>query len=185
MDVVLFIECEKRKEDFEYKKEISEDEYVKMLQDASESILGHDGFTKKQTLDRKYGFYDVTEMEQYYQKPETEEIPFKGRIFQTNGDDFTLEAIKYYWNSNSPFILFLEVDEIESPIAEDEFNIWVTNSDYINNDETLNEYLILTSLKSKHFKVKLGNLYFTLKHCKMVDKISGNKYAILVNNMER
>lgn len=185
MDAVLYVECEKRKENFDYQGEISEDEYVKMLKTASESILGLDGFSKRNTIDKKYGFYDVSEMSKYETpKNDIEELPFRARIYSINGDDLELEHISVFWKQQTPFIIIVETDEIESPMVEDTLNIWITNSDRINNDETLNDRLILSSLQAKDLKLKVANRYFTLKYCKMVNKISFNKFALLVNNIE-
>lgn len=187
MDVVLFIECEKRKESFDYKGEISEDEYVKMLREASESILGLDGFSNRSTTDRRYGIYDVTEMNKYTfnGKDDFEELPFKAKLYDMNGNDLTMEHISYFWRSNSPFIVIVESEDIDNPMVEDTLNIWVTNSDHTNNDNTLNESLILKTLKPKDFRVKINNVGFKFKFCKMVNKINANKFALLVNNIER
>ena len=186
MDAILFIECEKRKENFDYKEEISEDEYVKMLREAGDSILGLDGY--RDNLERKYGMYDVSEMNKLtvmMEDADTEELPFKGHLYDMNGNDLTMEHISFFWRENKPFIVILETEEIENPVVEDTLNIWVTNSDYTNNDDKLNDSLILKTLKPKNFGIRIGKFYVRFNYCKMVDKINANKFALLVNNIER
>lgn len=188
MDAILFIKCEKRKENFDYEQEISEDEYVRMLREASESILGLDGYSNRSTTERRYGVYDASEMNKLtmmIEDADTESLPFKAKLYDMNGNDLTMEHISYFWRENKPFIIIVETEEIENPIVEDTLNIWVTNSDYTNNDETLNDNLILKTLKPKDFEVKIANVRINFKFCKMVDKINANKFALLVNNIER
>jgi hypothetical protein len=187
MDAVLYVECEKRKENFDYQGELSEEEYVKMLREASDSILGSDGFSKRSTTEKRYGIYDASEMYKYTfnNQDDFEELPFKVKLFDMNNNDLTMEHISYFWRNNSPFIIIVELEEIDNPLVEDTLNIWLTNSDHTNNDDTLNESLILKTLKPKDFRTKINNVGFKLKFCKMVNKINANKFALLVNNIER
>jgi hypothetical protein len=185
MNAILFIECEKRKENFDYTKELTEDEYVAMLRGASDSILGLEGFRNRDSLEQRYGIYDINAVQTYQEKNDIEKLPFKANLYTMNGDELTMQHISYFWNSNQQFIVILEVGDIDNPMVEDTLNIWVTNSDHINNDKTLNDRLILSSLQPKDFEVKINNIYFTFKYCKMVDKINTNKFAILVNNIEK
>jgi hypothetical protein len=129
--------------------------------------------------------YNVDELNRYNNTDDIQKLPFNAKLFTMNGDDLTMEHISYFWNANQQFIIIVEFNEIENPIVEDTLNIWLTNSDRINHDKTLNDRLILSSLQSKDFEVKINNLYFTLKYCKMVDKINGNRFALLVNKIEK
>jgi hypothetical protein len=186
MDAILFIECEKRKENFDYEEEITEDEYVKMLREAGDSILGLDGY--RDSLEKKYGMYDVSKMNElnvFANDTNTEELPFNAHLYDMSGNDLTVEHISYFWKDNKPFIVIVEIDEIDNPMVEDTLNIWITNSDYTNNDEKLNDTLILKTLKPKDFGVKIGKLYIRFQYCKMVEKMNANKFALLVNNIEK
>lgn len=188
MDAVLYIKCENQRDNFEYTKEISEDEYIKMLRDASDSILGQDGFSKRSTSQQHHGVYDFDEWykgQQEMMQEDGEYLPFNAKLFNMNNTELTIQDIGYYYQSGKQFIVIVKVDEIENPIVEDTLNIWITNSDHVNNDDTLNDQLILKSLKTKDFKVKVNNNYFTFKYCKMVSKIDFCTFALLVNNLER
>ena len=104
MDVLLFIECEKRKENFDYEKELSEDEYIRMLKQASDSILGQDGFSKRSTLERRYGFQDVKELEMFYNRDDVEEKPFKARLLKIDYSDLSPQELVKYYNNGNMFI---------------------------------------------------------------------------------
>lgn len=185
MNALLFIECEKRKESFDYNKEISEEEYVRMLQQASDSIIGQDGFSKRNTLERRYGFFGAKELETYYEKKDVEEKPFRVRLCNIDGSDFSVRELVSYYNSGSMFIIIVHYDEIDDPVLEDTLNIWVTNSDHINNDSKLNDELRLKSLETKRMTLKFNNNYVTLNGCQMVEKTSTNSFAMLIHKIEK
>lgn len=185
MDVLLYIECEKRKENFDYEKEISEEEYVRMLKQASESILGQDGFAKRSTLERRYGFQDAKELEMFYDRGDIEEKPFRARLMKMDYSDLSPQDLVYHYNNNSMFIAIVSFADIDEPIVEDTLNIWITNSDHINNDPNLNDELRLKSLEPKKMTVKFNNNYLSLIGCQMVEKISNNMFAMLVHKIEK
>lgn len=185
MDVLLFIECEKRKENFDYEKELSEDEYIGMLRQASDSILGQDGFSKRNTLERRYGLQDAKELEMFYNRDDIEEKPFKATLLGMDYSDLSPQELVKYYNNGNMFITIVDYIDIDDPLLEDTLNIWITNSDHINNDPNLNDELKLKSLEPKKITLKFGNNYLTLIGCQVVEKISSNRFAMLVHKIEK
>lgn len=185
MDALLYIECEKRKENFDYEKEISEEEYVKMLRQASDSILGQDRFSKRNTLDRRYGLQDAKEVDVFYNRGDVEKKPFKVNLMKMDYSELLPQDLHAYYINCNLFIVIVSFSDIVEPIVEDTLNIWITNSDRINNDPNLTRELKLKSLEPKEMLLKFNDTYLSLGGCQMVEKISNNMFAMLVHKIEK
>ena len=114
-----------------------------------------------------------------------EEKPFRARLMKMDYSDLSPQDLVYHYNNNSMFIVIVSFADIDEPILEDTLNIWITNSDHINNDPNLNDELRLKSLEPKKMTLKFNNNYLSLIGCQMVEKISNNMFAMLVHKIEK
>lgn len=162
--------------------QMNEEEYVKYLTDgymqskfAIDSLMnGNHNFNQNNTHNKTY---DNNNKYKYYEANIS--------LLDINSQEENIDNLIKYFQTKEMFINQLYFDNIETlEDVEEDFKFWYKESKSINDSTKLNEDMKLLSLPTKEFKISMGNnSNAILKECKLLDRFSPKRYAILVKEI--
>lgn len=175
----LFIDCpaQEKKDAFIPSKNISEDEYVKMLREYSTTIGA--GINQINSFDRNYNFNNI--------KNKKEEIHFSkasAKIFDISGKECDIKEL-YKIQKNGMGVIIIELINSEMEDAfESEFKFWKRDSMNINNDKDINKDERIRFLPTKDLQFEIDEHLFLFSGCKMYCEYDNLKVALIIQNVK-
>lgn len=173
----LYIDCpeQERKGAFET-KDISEDEYVKMLRDYSTTI----GIVTPKTNNKHFSSYD-------YEEYKTEKINYSKaptKIYNISGQPCDINEL-YYIQKNGMGVLIIEIIENDMEDSfESEFKFWKKDSMNINNDPDIDKNERIKFLPVKDLQFEIDNHMFYFSGCKMYCEYDRFKVALIIQKIK-
>lgn len=186
----IFIPTTKFKNDFEVKKDIDQETYIKMLNDNyDESSFDIVNFIENGVKsNKKYTFYqkldDTYDDNDYYEYNEV-----KALITDINDNDLKASNILSYYESDEILVLILSINvETLNEDTESEIRSWIKDSMNINNNTNINDDLKILNLPKKNIKIDINNNILYMVNCKILDNYSDIshgkiKFAILIEKI--
>jgi hypothetical protein len=175
----LYIDCPEQEKNgaFDAGKNISEEEYVKMLREYSKTI----GLpSPKQTYSNKH--FNSYDMDEYVDEKKTYSKS-KTRIFNISGNLCDINEIRRIQKNGMGVIIFdILKDEMEE-YFESEFKFWKRDSMNINNDKTIDKDDRIRFLPTKDLKFEIDNHMFLLNGCKIYCDYDTFKVAIIIQKI--
>lgn len=175
---ILYIDCppQEKKDAFNVKKELTEDEYVKMLREYSTTI----GTSVSKNMN-KYGFETsapkYTEDETFFSKA-------SAKIFNISGELCDIKEL-YRIQRTGMGVLIFEINENEMEESfESEFKFWKKDSMNINNDKDIDKDERIRFLPIKNLKFEIDRHLFLLTGCKMYCEYDRFKVALIIQNIK-
>jgi hypothetical protein len=174
----LYIECpyQENKNSFKVEKELSEDEYVKMLRDYSNTLNGSISF--KSNRKTNLNVYDVDNSVD----SKTNYVNSKVKIYDIKGKPCDINEL-YKIQDNGHGVLIMEFFEDEmNEMFYEEFKYWKVESMTINNNPDLDTERVVI-LPSKNLKLEIDYHMFFLSSCKIYCEYDNSKLAIIIQNL--
>lgn len=173
----LYIDCpeQERKGAFDA-KDISEDEYVKMLRDYSTTI----GIGLPKINNKHFSSYD-------YKEYETEKINYSkasAKIYNISGQPCNINEL-YRIQRTGMGVLIVEI--IENGMEESfesEFKFWKKDSMNINNDIEIDKNERIKFLPVKDLQFEIDDHLFTLSGCKIYCEYDRLKVALIIQKIK-
>ena len=175
----LYIDCPKQdeKDAFTLKKELSEDEYIKMLREYSTTIGA--GIGKIDNFDRRYNFYEnnTKKIENTYSKA-------SAKIYDISGKPCNIKEL-YNIQKNGMGIIIIDIvtSEMEESF-ESEFKFWKKDSMNINNDKEIDKDERIKFLPVKDLKFEIDNHLFLFSGCKLYYEYDSFKVALIIQKVK-
>jgi hypothetical protein len=176
---ILYIDCpaQEKNNAFNAGREISEDEYVRMLREYSATI--GTGMPRNSGYDR-HGIYEI------HQSSDQEEKNFsksKGKIYDISGKPCDIREL-YRIQKTGMGVLIIELVENEMEDAfETEFKFWKRESMNINNDEQIGKNERIQFLPEKNLEFEIDNHVFSFQGCKMYCEYDRFKVALIIQKI--
>lgn len=175
----LFIDCpaQDKKDAFSAGKEITEDEYVKMLREYSTTI--GTGMPKSSFNNNRFKVYEL--------KEDKEEINYSKssvKIYNISGNECGINEL-YKIEKNGMGILIIELipDKMEEAF-ESEFKFWKRDSMNINNDKEIDKDERIRFLPTKNLQFEIDNHLFLLSNCKIYCEYNNYKVALIIQSIK-
>lgn len=176
----LYIDCpvQDKKDSFSVNKELSEDEYVRMLREYSNTI--GTGMPKN-THNSKFQMYEIgNTIEQNdlsYSKALT-------KIYNISGVPCGLNEL-YRIQKSGMGVLIIEILENDmEEYFESEFKFWKRDSMNINNDKEIDKNERIRFLPVKDLKFEIDKHMFLFSGCKMYCEYDRLKVALIIQNIK-
>lgn len=173
----LYIDCpeQERKGAFDA-KDISEDEYVKMLRDYSTTI----GVGLPKTNNKHFNSYE-------YKEYKTENVNYskaKAKIYNISGQPCDINEL-YRIQKNGMGVLIVEIIENNMEDSfESEFKFWKKDSMNINNDTEIDKNERIKFLPIKDLQFEIDKHVFTLSGCKIYCEYDRLKVALIIQKIK-
>ena len=175
----LYIDCPAQEKDnaFNAGREISEDEYVRMLRDYSTTI--GTGMPRNTNYNR-HGIYEIYQSNEQEEKNLSKSLT---KIYDISGKPCDIrELYKIQKNGMGVLIIELLEDEMEDSF-ESEFKFWKRDSMNINNDQLIDKNERLHFLPEKNLEFEIDNHVFSLEGCKMYCEYDRLKVALIIQKI--
>lgn len=175
----LYIDCpeQERKGAFDA-KDISEDEYVKMLRDYSATI--GIGIPKKCNSNRHFNSYD-------YEEYKTEKINYSKastKIYNISGHPCDINEL-YRIQRTGMGVLIVEIIENDMEESfESEFKFWKKDSMNINNDSEIDKNERIRFLPVKDLQFEIDRHMFSFSGCKIYCEYDRLKVALIIQKIK-
>lgn len=174
---ILYIDCpaQDKKDAFSVEKEITENEYVKMLREYSATI----GMGTPKNYNYKNIFYEnkIENEEVSYSKALTKIYNISGSLCDIN------ELYRIEKTGMGVIIIDINTNEMEDAF-ESEFKFWKRDSMNINNDKDIDKNERIRFLPVKNLKFEIDNHLFLLTGCKIYCEYSDFKVALIIQNIK-
>ena len=176
----LYIDCPEQVKDnaFSVNKELSEDEYVKMLREYSYTISG---LSKEKKIDNRYNIYDLNNEQNEnsinYSKSSV-------KLYNISGNPCDIKEL-YNIEKRGVGVLIIEI--IESEMEENfeyEFKFWKKDGMNINNDSNIDKDERIRFLPVKDLKFEIDNHVFMFYGCKIYCEYDSLKVALIIQNIK-
>lgn len=176
---ILFIDCpEQEKENaFSAGKEISEDEYVRMLRDYSKTIgTSHNSSYTNQFKIHEFNQNDYEENKNYAKA--------SAIIYDISGNLCDVREL-YKIQRNGVGILIIDIIKSETDDAfESEFKFWKRDSMNINNDESITKDDRIRFLPVKDLQFEIDRHLFLFSGCKIYYEYEDSKIALIIQSIK-
>lgn len=175
----LYIDCPEpeKKDAFNAGREISEDEYVRMLREYSATI--GTGMPRNSSYDR-YGVYEIQ------QNNHMEDINYSkssARIYDISGKPCDIKEL-YRIQKTGMGVLIIELLETEmNESFESEFKFWKKDSMNINNDTQIDKNERIRFLPEKNLQFEIDDHLFSLQGCKIYCEYDRLKVALIIQKI--
>lgn len=175
---VLYIDCPEpdKKDAFNAGREISEDEYVRMLRDYSTTI----GTGIPSSSYNRHGVYEIK------QNSSMEDINYSkssARIYDISGKPCDIKEL-YRIQKTGMGVLIIELFETEMDESfESEFKFWKKDSMNINNDVQIDKDERIRFLPEKNLQFEIDDHLFLMKGCKMYYEYDRLKVALIIQKI--
>lgn len=176
---LLYIDCpeQEKTNSFKVEKELSEDEYVKMLREYSTTIGV--GMPKKNDYNRHFNYYDINEY-----NDDVNYSKSKAKIYDISGKPCGLHELKRIQNNGMGVIIFELIESEMEESFESEFKFWKKDSMNINNDKEIDKNERIKFLPIKDLKFEIDRHVFLLSGCKIYCEYDNLKVAIIIQKIE-
>lgn len=163
---------------FQVKKELTEDEYIKMLREYSLTLNpSYHSTNNKPTYQTGYNETTNTENDISYTACDIV-------LYDINGLLCDINEI-YHIQQNGIGILIIDIDlNSMDDNFETEFKFWKLNSTNIIKDKSLNQDEIIRLLPPKDLKLEIDGHIFILYHTVLYHSYSPSKYALIIQNIK-
>ena len=173
---ILYIDCppQEKKGAFSVEKEISENEYVKMLREYSTTIgMG------VPNNNQRYNFYEnkVEEEEKTYSKASAKIYDISGSLCNIN------ELYRIEKNGMGVIIIEIISSDMEDSF-ESEFKFWKRDSMNINNDKDIDKDERIRFLPTKDLQFEIDNHLFLFSGCKIYCEYNNFKVALIIQKIK-
>lgn len=174
----LYIECPPQEKQGAFDtKQLSEEEYVRMLREYSCTI----GTGLPSFYDNRHGVYNVDT------KGQQENINYTNamvKIYDITGKPCDINEL-YRIEKNGMGILIIEIFEDEmSDLFETEFIFWKKDSMNINNDNSIDKNDRIRFLPVKDLQFQIDNHVFTFSGCKIYCEYDKLKVALIIQEIK-
>lgn len=174
---ILYIDCpEQDKKNAFSAKELTEDEYVKMLREYSMSIgmgISHNDFNSRHNV------YEINDNEEKINYSKSSAI-----IYNMKGEKCDIKEL-YRIQKNGMGILIIELLESEmEDTFESEFKFWKKDSMNINNDKNIDKDDRIRFLPIKDLKFEIDEHMFLLSGCKLYYEYDRMKVALIIQKIK-
>lgn len=173
----LYIDCpeQEKKGAFNVGREISEDEYVRMLRDYSTTI----GTSMPYSGYNRHGVYEISQ-------DNNKSISYAKTdvcIYDISGKPCDINEL-YRIQKNGMGVLIVEVIEHDiDDVFETEFKFWKQESMNINNDKTIDKDDRIRFLPVKDLKFEINNHMFMFNGCKIYCEYDRLKVALIIQEI--
>jgi hypothetical protein len=175
----LFIDCPEpeKKDAFNAGREISEDEYVRMLRDYSTTI--GTGMPRNDYNNNRFGVYDVVE-----DKSTPTYSSASAKIFNISGNPCDINEIYRIQRSGMGVLIFEIIDKEMDDAFESEFKFWKRDSMNINNDPQIDKNERIRFLPTKNLQFEIDKHLFMLSGCKLYCEYNNLKVALIIQSIK-
>lgn len=175
----LYIDCPEpeKKDAFSAGKELSEDEYVRMLRDYSTTI--GTGMLRGGFNSNKYGVHEIV-------KDDSQPVYSKAtaRVYDISGKPCDIKEL-YRIQRSGMGVLIFEINDTDMEEAfETEFKFWKKDSMNINNDPEIDKNERIKFLPIKNLQFEIDNHLFSLSGCKMYCEYDKLKVALIIQTLK-
>lgn len=175
---ILYIDCPEpeKKDAFKVDKELSENEYVKMLRDYSVTI--GTGMPKNNHYSNKYDSYENHKEDKInYSKALV-------NLYDISGKPCDIKEL-YKIQKNGMGVLIIDVIESDMEESfESEFKFWKRDSMNINNDKDIDKDERIRFLPIKNLQLEIDKHLFLLSGCKIYCEYDRMKVALIIQNVK-
>ena len=175
----LYIDCPEpeKKDAFSAGKELSEDEYVRMLRDYSTTI--GTGMPRANYQSNRYHVHKI--VEDNYQPTYSKST---ARVYNISGQPCDIKEL-YRIQRSGMGVLIFEINDTEMDDAfETEFKFWKKDSMNINNDSEIDKNERIKFLPVKDLRFELDDHLFSLSGCKMYCEYDKLKVALIIQSVK-
>ena len=177
----LYIDCPEQEKQgaFEAGKNITEDEYVRMLREYSATIGV--GIPKNTQNNRHYNVYN------YDDYKENEELTYtkaSSKIYNISGQPCDVKELQRIQKTGMGVIIFEIIESSMEESSESEFKFWKKDSMNINNDKDIDKNERIKFLPTKDLKFEIDRHMFCLSGCKIYCEYDKLKVAIIIQNVK-
>lgn len=176
---ILFIDCpEQEKENaFSAGKEISEDEYVRMLREYSKTI----GTSRNFSHNNQFRLHEINQNDYEENKNYAKASV---NIYNISGNLCDIREL-YKIQKNGVGILIFDIIKTEMDDAfESEFKFWKRDSMNINNDECITKDDRIRFLPVKDLQFEIDRHLFLFSGCKLYHEYEDSKIAIIIQSIK-
>ena len=175
----LYIDCpaQDKNNAFNAGREISEDEYVRMLREYSATI--GTGMPTNSGVNR-HGVYSIQ------QNNEQEEKNFsktQAKIYDISGKPCDIKELYRIQKSGMGVIIIELVEDEMDEAFETEFKFWKRESMNINNDEQIGKNERIQFLPEKDLEFEIDHHLFSFQGCKMYCEYDRLKVALIIQKI--
>ena len=175
----LYIDCPYQEKDdaFTVSKELTEEEYVKMLRDYSNTI--------EKGTPKFHSSHGIKSYEIYEEK--NEEINYssaKSRIYDISGSETDIHELYRIQNKGMGVLIFEIFENQMEEQFESEFKFWKRDSMNINNDKSIDMDQRINFLPIKNLKFEIDEHMFLLSGCKMYCDYDKYKFALIIQSVK-
>lgn len=172
---ILYMECPiENKQTFTTVKEISEDDYIRMLREYSATL----GMPERNNTSNRYNIQEV----QQEQKKNIRKASVS--LYGMDGYPCDVRALYDIEDSGPGIIIFKLEDNTPDEEFEEEFRVWKTESKKIISDNTINDERKIQFLPVKDFEILIDRHEFFLSGCKMYHEYEDGKMAFIIQRIK-
>jgi len=175
----LYIDCpaQEKNNAFNAGREISEDEYVRMLREYSTTI--GTGMPVSSNINR-HGVYEI---QQYTNNEENNLSKCQTKIYDISGKPCDIKEI-YRIQKTGMGVIIIELLENDMEEAfETEFKYWKRDSMNINNDEQIDKNSRIQFLPVKDLEFEIDRHLFLFQGCKLYCEYDRFKVALIIQKI--
>lgn len=174
----LYIECQEaeKKDAFSVDKELSGDEYVKMLREYSATIGSN---TSRSTCNSYLNSYELSD-----NKSKVTYSSALSKVYDISGQLCDVNELYKIQRNGMGVLIFEIIDSDIDESFESEFKFWKVDSMNINNDCEINSDERIKFLPTKDLKFEIDDHLFLLSGCKMYCEYNNLKVALIIKNLK-
>lgn len=175
----LYIDCPEpeKKDAFNAGKELSEDEYVRMLREYSTTI--GTGMPRNNYNNNRYAVYDMVE-----DKSVPTYAKASAKIYNISGQPCDIRELYRIQQAGMGVLIFEIIDSEMEDAFESEFKFWKKDSMNINNDTEIDKNERIRFLPIKDLQFEIDKHLFMLSGCKMYCEYDKLKVALIIQSVK-
>lgn len=176
----LYIECpaQEKKNAFDAGREISENEYIRMLREYSTTIGV--GMPRNSGYDR-YGSYEIYQDNNAVVNVNYSKSP--ARIYDISGIPCDINEIYKILRQGMGVLIIEIIEDNIDDIFETEFKFWKQESMNINNDNMIDKDDRIRFLPIKDLRFEIDNHLFSFNGCKIYCEYDRFKVALIIQEI--
>lgn len=175
----LYIDCPEpeKKDAFNAGKELSEDEYVRMLREYSTTI--GTGMPRANYNNSRYNVYEMVE-----DNTTPTYSTASAKIYNISGKACGIDEIYRIQRTGMGVLIFEIIDSEMEDAFESEFKFWKKDSMNINNDPEIDKNERIRFLPTKNLQFEIDKHMFMLSGCKMYCDYDKLKVALIIQSIK-
>jgi hypothetical protein len=175
----LYIDCPEpeKKDAFNAGKELSEDEYVRMLREYSTTI--GTGMPRANYNNSRYNVYEIVE-----DNTTPTYSTASAKIYNIAGKACGIDEIYRIQRTGMGVLIFEIIDSEMEDAFESEFKFWKKDSMNINNDPEIDKNERIRFLPTKNLQFEIDKHMFMLSGCKMYCDYDKLKVALIIQSIK-